>query len=122
MVRGRWTAGAWLLAGLWVGSAALAQSAVQMNTPPTTSPDPQQVRSWAAACANCHGTNGIALRGIEPLAGARRDDLVRKLAEFKTDIRPATVMHQIAKGYTDEQLAAIAGWFAAQQSWAEQKP
>jgi cytochrome c553 len=32
---------------------------------------------------------------------------------FKAGTRPATVMHQIAKGYSDEQIKAIAAWFAA---------
>jgi sulfide dehydrogenase cytochrome subunit len=35
--------------------------------------------------------------------------------DFKAGKRPATIMHQLAKGYTDEQLADIAGYFAAQK-------
>jgi cytochrome c553 len=79
------------------------------------SPDALQVRSWAGACANCHGTNGNALAGHEPLAGMRREDIVQKMLDFKNGRRPATVMHQLSKGYTDEQIAAIAGYFAAQK-------
>ena len=77
--------------------------------------DPLQARSWAAACANCHGTNGKAQPGMEPLAGQTKDDLVRKMQDFKSGRRPATVMHQLAKGYTDEQIEAIAVYFAAQK-------
>lgn len=77
--------------------------------------DPLQVRSWAAACANCHGTGGRAEKGNEPLAGMPKDELIKKLADFKSGAKPATIMHQLSKGYTDEQLAAIAGWFAAQK-------
>ncbi|AVO49356.1 class I cytochrome c [Melaminivora suipulveris] len=77
--------------------------------------DPLQVRSWAAACANCHGTAGRAQPGNEPLAGANKDDMVKKLKDFKSGAKPATIMHQLSKGYTDEQLDAIAGWFAAQK-------
>lgn len=76
--------------------------------------DPLQARSWAGACANCHGTNGNAVAG-EPLAGMKREDIVQKMLDFKNGRKPATVMHQLAKGYTDEQIAAIAGWFAAQK-------
>ena len=39
----------------------------------------------------------------------------KKLMDFKSGAKPATIMHQLSKGYTDEQLAAIAGWFAAQK-------
>ena len=76
---------------------------------------PQQARSWAAGCANCHGTNGQAQPGLASLAGASKDETVQKMKEFKSGTRPATLMHQLAKGYTDEQIEAIAGYFAAQK-------
>ncbi|WP_342130737.1 c-type cytochrome [Hydrogenophaga sp. OTU3427] len=72
-----------------------------------------QVRVWAAACANCHGTDGRAQPGMEPLAG--KTDIARKLLDFKSGSRPATLMHQIAKGYSDEQIQQIAAYFAAQK-------
>lgn len=78
-------------------------------------PDALQVRSWAAACANCHGTNGVAQPGNETLAGMGKDEMLKKLLDFKNGRKPATLMHQLAKGYSDEQLAAIAGYFAAQK-------
>jgi cytochrome c553 len=78
-------------------------------------PDALQVRSWAAACANCHGTNGQALQGMEPLAGVSQEDIVRKMQDFKSGRKPATLMHQLSKGYSDEQILAIAGYFAAQK-------
>ena len=76
---------------------------------------PQQARSWAAGCANCHGTNGQAQPGLASLAGASKDETVQKMKEFKSGARPATLMHQLAKGYTDEQIEAIAAYFAAQK-------
>lgn len=75
--------------------------------------DSLQVRSWAAACANCHGTNGQAQAGNESLAGVSKDDLVKKLMDFKSGRKPATIMHQLSKGYSDEQLNAIAAYFAS---------
>lgn len=77
--------------------------------------DPMQVRSWAASCANCHGTNGNAQPGNEPLAGVNKDEMLKKLMDFKSGAKPATIMHQLSKGYTDAQLADIAAWFAAQK-------
>ena len=75
--------------------------------------DPLQVRSWASACASCHGTHGVAQAGNESLAGANKDDMLKKLLDFKTGKKPATIMHQLAKGYSDEQLAALATYFSA---------
>jgi cytochrome c553 len=52
---------------------------------------------------------------VPSLAGAAKDDIVRKMNEFRSGARPATVMHQLAKGYTDEQIETVAAWFAAQK-------
>ncbi|MSQ57396.1 MAG: c-type cytochrome [Limnohabitans sp.] len=77
--------------------------------------NPTQVRSWAAGCANCHGTNGQAQPGMEALAGANKEDIIRKMADFKAGRRTATIMHQLAKGYSDDEIQAIAGYFASQK-------
>ena len=79
--------------------------------------DPNLARNLAATCANCHGTNGRAVpgAGMEALAGMEKARTLQKLADFKSGARPASLMHQIAKGYTDEQLDLIAGYFAAQK-------
>ena len=73
-------------------------------------------RNLAATCANCHGTNGQA-RGdtVAPLAGMPAERIVTTFNAYKTGALPATIMHQIAKGYTDEQVKAIAAYFAAQK-------
>ena len=78
-------------------------------------PSAAQVRSWAAACANCHGTNGQAQPGMESLAGVNKDDIVKKMQDFKAGRKPATIMHQLAKGYSDDQIQAIAAYLAAQK-------
>ena len=77
--------------------------------------DPLQVRSWAASCAACHGTDGRAQAGMVSLAGADKDGMVKTMLDFKSGRRPATIMHQLSKGYSDEQIVAIAGYFAAQK-------
>ncbi|MNC92925.1 Cytochrome subunit of sulfide dehydrogenase [compost metagenome] len=46
------------------------------------------------------------------LAGQKKDYLLQQLKDFRSGKRPATIMHQQAKGYTDQQLDAIAGYFA----------
>jgi cytochrome c553 len=74
--------------------------------------DALQVRSWAAACANCHGTTGVAQPGMETLAGQTKEDLQKKMLDFKSGKKPATLMHQISKGYSDEQLEQLATYFS----------
>lgn len=79
------------------------------------SADALQVRSMAAACSACHGTNGVALQGMDSLAGQKKEDLQKKMLDYKTGKKPATLMHQLAAGYSDAQIEQLAGYFAAQK-------
>ena len=73
-------------------------------------------RSLAASCAICHGTEGRAVtKDMASLAGLPKEHIARQLRDFRDGKRPATVMHQLAKGYTDPQIDALAAWFAAQK-------
>ena len=99
-----------LAAGLW-SLAGLAQA---------QGPATQQmlyVRSLAATCANCHGTDGraVAVSQVVALARLDKDYLITQVKAFKAGTRAATVMHQISKGYSDGQIDAIATYFAAQK-------
>jgi hypothetical protein len=49
------------------------------------------------------------------LAGASKDEIIQKMQDFKAGRLPATVMHQLSKGYSDAQIVAIAGYYAAQK-------
>ncbi len=85
--------------------------------------DPGTSRNLAASCFTCHGTDGNSVGGVPPsLAGRDRGELVQMLKDFKAGKRPATIMHQQAKGYTDEQLEAIAGYFARQKATPARAP
>lgn len=76
--------------------------------------DPNLARNIAATCANCHGTNGVSVGEIASLAGKPKDEIVRKMQDYKKGTVPATIMPQLAKGFTDEQIDIVAAWFAAQ--------
>jgi len=80
-------------------------------------PAPNLGRDLAATCANCHGTGGRTVQGspVASLAGRPKDEIVRLMGEFRDGKRPATIMHQLAKGYTPEQIDVVAAWFAAQR-------
>jgi sulfide dehydrogenase cytochrome subunit len=96
-----------VLAGLFVGLAgvtAAAEKAENVNG-----------RNWAATCTGCHGTNGYSEGGMPNLAGLQKAYIVTAMREFKAGTRQATVMHQHAKGYSDEQIERIAEFFAAQK-------
>ena len=81
-------------------------------TAPCHAEDPHLARNLAATCANCHGTGGHAVGGMDSLAGEPAAGLLAKLHQFRSGEKPASVMHQIVRGYTDHQLELIATYFA----------
>ncbi|HLO63068.1 MAG TPA: c-type cytochrome [Azonexus sp.] len=97
--------------------APLAAACLLATAATANAADPNLGRNLAATCANCHGTNGQAIKGsgMDALAGMEKAKLLQKLADFKSGDKPATIMHQISKGYTDAQLDLIATYFAAQK-------
>ncbi len=97
--------------------ALCALAASSMSHAQTTPAQALYNRSLAATCANCHGTDGKAVQGssVLPLAGLDKSYLVEQMKAFKSGARPATVMHQISKGYSDVQIDILAGYFAAQK-------
>jgi cytochrome c553 len=76
------------------------------------------LRSLAATCANCHGTNGRAVEGssVPTIAGMPKAYLATQLKAFKAGERPATIMHQLSKGYSDAQIEQLASYFAVQKA------
>lgn len=70
---------------------------------------------YAANCFNCHGTDGKSGGTIPGLAGRDRELTISQLRGFKSGERAATIMHQLAKGYTDEEIVALADFFARQK-------
>ena len=96
-----------VLAGVALAATVWASSAAQANE--------LQVKVWAAACATCHGTNGNSVGAMVRLAGADAKATLESLLAHKRGERKGTIMHQIARGYSDEQLAQIANYFAAQR-------
>jgi len=66
----------------------------------------------AAACSGCHPASPRVLSPVPRLAGVDQAAIVRALLEFRSGQRPATVMDRIAKGFTDDEIRALAAWFA----------
>lgn len=74
----------------------------------------RSARYLAANCANCHGTNGSAQGSMPSLAGRQKTYIVEQMKAFRDGKRPATIMHQLSKGYTDQQIELIADHFSRQ--------
>lgn len=102
---------------LWVCGAATTALLMIASSAAAESP-PQLAPSGAASCSGCHAPAGIG--GLVPsIAGRPADEIVAAMTAFRADQRPSTVMNRIAKGFTDEEIRAIADWFAAGQDQAQ---
>ena len=109
------------LAGL-IALSSIAVALAQQPAPPPPAFAPANlsakgVASLAANCAACHGTQGRPASGsnVSALAGRQAGEIVEIMGQFKEGKRPATIMHQIAKGYSDAEIAALAAHFAMQR-------
>jgi cytochrome c553 len=70
----------------------------------------------AASCAACHGTDGRSRGAVPPLAGRDAKEIARAMREFRDGARSATIMQQIARGYTEAEIEAAAAYFAGQKT------
>lgn len=98
----RWVAGL-----LWPFAISAAFAQGEPAVPPNAG-------YLAANCANCHGTTGNAKGAMPSLAGRPKTYLIEQMKAFRDGKRAATIMPQLAKGYTDAQIDAIADYFARQ--------
>jgi cytochrome c553 len=69
----------------------------------------------AAACSGCHPASKKVETPFTRLVGRNAADIVTAMQEFRTGQRPGTIMDRIAKGFTDDEVKAIAAWYAAQK-------
>jgi cytochrome c553 len=91
--------------------ACCAATAHAQPTPATTT-NPAYL---AANCANCHGSKGQSVGAMPSLAGKPKADIVEQMKLFREGKRPASIMHQLSKGYSEEQVALIADYFSKQK-------
>ena len=70
----------------------------------------------AGACQGCHGAAGQGFHGIPQIKDAHsRADFVAMMQAFRADQREATVMGGIARGYSEAEITALAGFYARAQ-------
>lgn len=65
----------------------------------------------AAACSGCHSAK-VETR-VPRLAGRKPAEIASAMRAFRSGQQAATVMDRIAKGFTDDEVGAIADWFGA---------
>jgi len=69
----------------------------------------------AASCSGCHAERQNVNTPLQRLAGQDASAIVTAMQAYRGGQRPATVMDRIAKGFSDDEIKAIAAWFAMQR-------
>jgi cytochrome subunit of sulfide dehydrogenase len=63
-------------------------------------------------CSTCHGPDGHSPGAIPSIAGKSADYIATAMRDFRAGTRPGTVMNRHAKGYSDEDIQALADYFS----------
>ena len=100
-----------------LGLAVLAWALCSAGSARAVDQQTLYTQGLAATCANCHGTQGkgVPEGSVPGLTGLKADYIEAQMRAFKSGERQATIMHQLAKGYSDEQIRLLAAYFASQK-------
>ena len=88
-------------AHLWAMAIAIATPACAFALPPPGAP----------SCLGCHAAVG-ADSAVVPLSSLTAEQIETAMQAFRSGSRASTVMDRIAKGFTEEEVRAIAQWYA----------
>ena len=80
------------------------------------------IRTLAASCAACHGTQGNSAGGLPSLAGLDRKYFIVQMQAFASGERKATVMHHHAKGLKLDEIEQLASYFSSQKPTSAVSP
>lgn len=93
-----------------------------LNSQATAAPAaPDNITTLATSCAACHGPQGNSLGSTPSLAGLQPAYFNQRMQAFTSGTMPATVMHHHAKGLNEEEISALAAYFAMQTRQAPPK-
>ncbi len=88
-----------------IGLALIAAATAASAEPP----------AGAVSCSGCHPSSARVSSPVPRLTGMDRAAIAKAMQDFRSGQRAGTVMDRIAKGFTDDEIAAIAAWYATQK-------
>ncbi|UEM02574.1 c-type cytochrome [Skermanella rosea] len=69
----------------------------------------------ASSCSGCHALRGEAAPGIPPILSKSADEIAAAMLAYRAGEGGPTVMDRISKGFTEEEIRAIAAWIASRR-------
>ena len=71
------------------------------------------IEPLANTCNNCHGINGVSVGPSMPSIGGLPESYLKNIMlEWKAGTRYSATMGRLVKGYSDEQIGALAAYFS----------
>jgi cytochrome subunit of sulfide dehydrogenase len=71
-----------------------------------------QAPPGAASCTGCHAEKPNVNTPVPRLAGYDASAMIAAMQAYRGGLRPSTVMDRIARGFTDDEMQAIAAVIA----------
>jgi cytochrome c553 len=68
----------------------------------------------ASSCSGCHAASTKVDTPVPRILGRQPAEIIAAMQAFRSGERPSTVMARIAKGFSEDEIRAIAVWLAAQ--------
>ncbi len=96
----------------WIACVAL--TGIALSAPGGAKAEDRRSVIMANTCYSCHGADGHSVGAMPSIAGKSADYIVEALLKFRDGRKPSTVMARIAKGFTDDEIKALAKHFARQ--------
>jgi cytochrome c553 len=87
-----------------IGALSVAAAVVASAEPP----------AGAVSCSGCHPSSPAVTSPVPRLAGMDQAAVLKAVQDFRSGQRAATVMDRISRGFTDDEIRAIAAWYAGQ--------
>jgi sulfide dehydrogenase cytochrome subunit len=69
----------------------------------------------ALSCSGCHAGSARVETPVPRLAGRTAGEITDAMLAYKSGKQAGTIMDRIAKGFSDEEIRAIAAWYATQK-------
>jgi len=92
---------------------AVAGSVLMLSASISLAGDAAAGKAKSAACAGCHGANGVSANPLWPnLAGQKEAYLAKQLKAFRDGSRSDPVMAGISKPLSDADIGNLSAYFA----------
>ncbi|MCG5236400.1 c-type cytochrome [Xanthobacter oligotrophicus] len=100
------------LHGISSGLALMLAFTLSLGLAPARASGDVELGAWlAGACVACHPA-GAASGGVPAIAGLPQAAFVAAMEDYRSGARPSPLMHALASGLSDAEIAALAAYFA----------